>query len=192
MKAVAVLMLAAAALAAQERAVEGNPKSAVRVIAYEDLQCSDCAIYRRMLDEKLLPKYSANVAFEHRDFPLSKHAWAKKASVAARHFDGVTPPLGIAFRQWAMANQASITAENFDSRLSEWARSKGQDPAGVQRSLTDRALIKAVEEDYEDGVARGVARTPTVLVNGEPFIETFTFEEISKGIDAALAATKTK
>jgi protein-disulfide isomerase len=45
-----------------------------------------------------------------------------------------------------------------------------------------------VEQEYREGVARGVSRTPTVFVNGEPFIETFTYEEISKGIDAALAA----
>ena len=32
-------------------------------------------------------------------------------------------------------------------------------------------------------MARGVAKTPTVFVNGTPFVETFTAEEISKGID---------
>jgi protein-disulfide isomerase len=43
-----------------------------------------------------------------------------------------------------------------------------------------------VEKDYQDGVARGVSKTPTVFVNGRPFIETFTVEEISKAIDAEL------
>ena len=51
-------------------------------------------------------------------------------------------------------------------------------------------LNKLVEEDFQDGVARGIARTPTVLVNGEPFIETFSVEELSKSIDAALTAVK--
>ena len=46
-----------------------------------------------------------------------------------------------------------------------------------------------MEKDVQDGVARGIARTPTALVNGKPFIETFTFDEISKGIDQALAET---
>ncbi len=91
-----------------------------------------------------------------------------------------------------MAKQAAITPESFDADLAEWAKSQGQDPAKVRASVSTPALVKAVEEDYEEGVARGVARTPTVFVNGEPFIETFTFEEISKGIDAALSATKTK
>ena len=73
----------AVALAAggQEYVVEGNKSSAVRVIAYEDLQCPDCAVYRKMLDEKLLPKYGGTVAFEHREFPLRKHQWARPASI---------------------------------------------------------------------------------------------------------------
>ena len=48
------------------------------------------------------------------------------------------------------------------------------------------SLARIVEEEFKEGVARGVARTPTVFVNGEPFIETFTFEDISQAIDAAL------
>jgi protein-disulfide isomerase len=190
----ASLLLAATCVASmaysQEHVVEGNPKSLVRVIAYEDLQCSDCATYRRMMDEQLLPKYAATVAFEHRDFPLSKHAWARPASIAARYFDTVSPKLGVQFRQWAMAKQSEITAANFEAELGKWAGSKQQDPAKVKAALSDPRLAKLVDEDYEEGVARGVARTPTVFVNGQPFIETFSFEEISKGIDTALAATK--
>ena len=47
-------------------------------------------------------------------------------------------------------------------------------------------LAALVQKDFEEGVARGIARTPTALVNGEPFIETFTVEQISAAIDAAL------
>jgi protein-disulfide isomerase len=52
--------------------------------------------------------------------------------------------------------------------------------------LHDPALEALVEKDYADGVARGIAHTPTALVNGAPFIETFTFEEIGAGIESAL------
>ena len=178
-------------LASGATPVEGNPKSPVRVIAYESLQCSDCTTYRRMMDEHLLPKYGDRVAFEHRDFPLEKHKWARPAAIAARHFDTVKAVLGVEFRRWALNNIKAITPETFESQLTDWAKKNGADPAKVLAALKDEALAKLVEEDYQDGIARGVARTPTVFVNGEPFIETFTAEEISKGIDAALAATKT-
>ena len=51
-----------------------------------------------------------------------------------------------------------------------------QDPGRVKAALIDPSLAKLVDEDYEEGIARGVARTPTVFVNGEPFIETFSLK----------------
>jgi len=171
---------------AQDHPVEGNPKSVVRVVAYEDLQCPDCAVYRAMMDAQLLPKYGQTVAFEHRDFPLAKHAWAKRAAVAARYCDRIRPSLGADFRQYLMRHQKEITAENFDSKTSEWAAEHSVDPVKLRSAMQDSGLVKLVEEDYQEGVARGVARTPTVFVNGEPFIETFTAAEISASIDAAL------
>lgn len=184
MKILTPILFAVSAFAA----VEGNPKSPVRVVVYEDLQCPDCATYRTMLDQHLLPKYGDRVAFEHRDFPLPKHKWARTAAVAARHFDRINAALGIEFRRWAMNNLRDLTEENFYEKVSQWARSHGVNFAPPASGIKDDVLAKAVEEDYQDGVARGVARTPTVFVNGEPFIEKFTVEEISKGIDTALAA----
>jgi protein-disulfide isomerase len=179
----------ALAAGAQEYVVEGNKSSAVRVIAYEDLQCPDCAVYRKMLDEKLLPKYGGAVAFEHREFPLRKHQWARPASIAVRYFGTLKPETGIAFRRYCANHLMEITAENFEAKLREFAKANGADPDKAIAALSDPGLAKIVQEEFQEGIARGVARTPTVFVNGEPFIETFTFENISKSIDAALAAT---
>jgi protein-disulfide isomerase len=168
--------------------VEGNPSSAVRVVSYESLQCSDCTKYRKMLDEHLLPRYGARVAFEHRDFPLARHQWSKRAAIAARWFDSLEPALGVEFRRWALNNIGTITAEDFTARLAAWAEERGTGGKQAVASLSDAKLAKAVDEDRAEGIARGISRTPTVFVNGEPFIETFTLEEILKAIDGALAA----
>lgn len=183
----ALFLLPAASLLAAGGLIEGNPASAVRVIIYEDLQCSDCADFRKMLDEKLLPKYKDKVAFEHRDFPLAKHAWARKAAIAARFIQEIDPAKAIAFRQYLMANQPSIQAAAFEATLAQWARDHGIDGAKAVASLSDARLAALVEKDYQEGVARGIARTPTVLVDGEPFIETFPVEDIMKSLDRALA-----
>jgi protein-disulfide isomerase len=185
-----VLFAFALSASAQDYVVEGDKASPVRVIAYEDLQCPDCAVYRKMLDEKLLPKYGGSVAFEHRDYPLRKHQWARQASVAARYFGSLKPELGIAFRRFCADHLKEITAENFTDKLRDFAKANRTDPDKAVAALNDATLAKVVEEEFQEGVARGVARTPTVFVNGEPFIETFTFEDISKSIDAALAAAK--
>ncbi|MBN9661952.1 MAG: thioredoxin domain-containing protein [Acidobacteria bacterium] len=173
-------------MSAQQRLVEGKAESPVRVLIFEDLQCSDCAVFRAMLDEKLLPKYGGKVAFEHRDFPLAKHAWARPAAIAARYLQTVDLAKAVKFRQQAMMSQSEINPENFQAWLAKFCEANGLDSGKALAALQDPKLEALVQKDFEDGVARGIAHTPTALVNGAPYIETFTVEEISKGIDAAL------
>ena len=177
---------AAIAAASEKPLVEGNPDSTVRVVIYEDLQCPDCANFRVMLDHQLLPRFGSKVAFEHRDFPLPKHKWARDASIASRYFAAGSPGLAIRWRQYAMANQKDINPENFRAKLAAWAKQNGADPENAIAALADTELAETVDRDYQDGVARGIAHTPTALVNGEPFVETFTYEEISAAIEKAL------
>jgi protein-disulfide isomerase len=139
-----------------------------------------------MLDQQLLPKYGAKVAFIHRDFPLAKHAWARHAAIASRYIQRVNEEKASQFRRETMAALRTITAESFQEWLKTFCAKNGLDRDQTLASLTDPALAALVQQDFEEGVARGIARTPTALVNGEPFIETFTVEQISAAIDAAL------
>jgi len=181
------LLASVAGLSAEQPLVEGLAESKVRVLIYEDLQCSDCAVFRRMMDDKILPRYATRVAFVHRDFPLAKHAWARRAAIAARYFGDRKPELGLAYRRQIMATMKEITTDNFNSRLSQFAKDNGLDPARVLAALDDVHMAALVDRDFQDGVARGVVHTPTVFVNGSPFIEHFSFEEISQALDDALA-----
>jgi protein-disulfide isomerase len=189
-------LVAAAALAlisgiaAEQHLIEGAAQSPVRVIIYEDLQCPDCTVFRNMLDDTLLPRYAATVRFEHHDFPLAKHAWARKAAIAARFFEEAKPGLGLAYRKYSMAHLREITADTFADRLGQFAQDHAVDRAKALASLNDERLAARVEADFQEGVARGIAHTPTVLVNGRPFIETFAVEDVAKAIDAELAASK--
>jgi len=177
----------AGGLMAQKPIVEGRADSPVRAVIYEDLQCPDCAEFRRMMDDKLLPKYGGKVAFVHRDFPLAKHAWARRAAIAARFFTDRKPELGLEYRRYAMAGQAATNEANFNMRLADFAKAHDIEPDAAIAALSNARYAELVERDYQDGVSRGVVHTPTVFVNGKPFVETFTVEEISKGIDQALA-----
>lgn len=169
---------------------EGRAGSPVRVVIYEDLQCPDCANFRVMMDQQILPKYADRVEFVHRDFPLAKHAWARRAAIAARFFGAQDPKLRLEYGRYTMATIRETNPENFNARLAEFARQHGVKPEDAVAALDDPRYAGMVEKDFQEGVGRGVVHTPTVLVNGQPFIERFTFEEISKGIDEALAQTK--
>ena len=185
-----ILLACALTLAAQKPLIEGDPSSPVRVLIYEDLQCPDCAAFRQMMDTQLIPRFQGAVAFEHRDFPLNKHAWARPAAVAARYFETISSPLAVEFRKATMAAQEQITPENLGEHVAAFARGHQVNPAQAVAALNDAALNARVEADYQEGVARGVARTPTVLVNGEPFIETFPAAAIMAHIERELAAAK--
>lgn len=184
----AALLVCLVTASAQEALVEGKKASAVRVIIYEDLQCPDCAVFRDMLDREILPKYKDKVAFEHRDFPLAKHAWARRASIASRFFAAQSPELAVEYRRWTMRNQQLITPENFNQKLGEFSAKHAVDPGKAIAALEDDAHKSPVERDFQDGVARGIAKTPTVLVGGEAFIETFKSADVIKAIERELKA----
>lgn len=160
----------------------------VRVLIYEDLQCPDSARFSRMLDQKLLPNYEGKVAFEHRDFPLAQHDWARRAAIAARFMDTASPALGSDFRRWVMGHQSKISSRNFNTFLERYAVDHGVDATQAVAALSEAQLGEAVQKDIDEGVARGIARTPSLLVNGRPFVENFTYEEVAKAIDSELAA----
>lgn len=171
------------------RHVEGNPKGAVRVLIYEDLQCPDCSVFRKALDERLLPRYSASVAFEHRDFPLPKHTWAKEAAVAARYFQALNPKLAADFRRTVQGNLGKVNSEGFRSSLIEFCRDRQLDTDKALAALNNSTYAQAVEADYQAGVAAGIRRTPTVIVGGKSFVETIDIGALQRSLDALLGGT---
>jgi protein-disulfide isomerase len=187
LSAIPLVLALAMGLFAQKPVVEGLADSRVRVVIYEDLQCPDCAVFRRMMEDQLLPRYADRVAFVHRDFPLAKHAWARRAAIAARFFAERKPELGLAYRRYAMTGQEVTNEANFNVRLADFAKAHDIQPDAAIAALSNPRYTELVEQDYQDGVSRGVVHTPTVFVNGRPFIETFTVEAISRSIDEALA-----
>ncbi len=167
-------------------AVEGNGEAAVRVEIYEDLACQDCAAFRRVMDETLLPLYGSKAAFAHHDFPLAKHIWARRAAIAARHFDAVAAGLGLQWRRFALDHLSQIGGDGFNGWLDRFANAQGADAAAAREALSDAALAGAVDRDHAEGVALGVRKTPTVLVNGVWFIESFPVEDLVMTIAAAV------
>jgi protein-disulfide isomerase len=121
---------------------------------------------------------------------LPKHNWARPAAIAVKFFETVSPEVAVEFRKNTMAKQAEITGEMFKDYLGNFAKAHKVDPAKAIAALDDPNLIAAVEKGYREGIARGVAHTPTVLVNGEPFIEEFPVADVMKTIDRELAANR--
>jgi protein-disulfide isomerase len=169
-----------------KRLVEGNVASRVSVIIYEDLQCPDCAVFRKALDEILLPKYGNLVAFEHRDFPLPKHSWAKEAAIVARYFQTLDPKVAVQFRRHMLGRIGATSAMGFRNALIEFCRENHLDTEKVLAALTNASYARAVEKEFQDGVAAGIRRTPTVVIAGKEFVETINLAEMQRVLDELL------
>jgi protein-disulfide isomerase len=183
---VGLLAGCSALLAMRSEIVEGNPSGTVRVVIYEDLQCSDCEKLRVLLDGQVLARYGSRVAFVHKDFPLGKHDWARQAAVAGRWVYAQDPVLGITFRREILAEHDHITVGTLKPWLVEFAARNKLDQKGILDSLNDTRLNSLVDQDYQTGIAKGVSHTPTVYVGGQAIVEMVLYDDLSRAIDHEL------
>ena len=169
------------------------PKGAtVAIIAFEDLQCPDCADAEALLREASA-KY--NVPIVRRDFPLPMHVWSFEAHVMARYYDAQdnaarrsdkSIPLGEEFRRWVFANQSSINKQNLRGMCERFADQHNMElPENVDPK---GELAKLVQADFVFGQQVGIIHTPTVFVvsssqRGAPFIETLDRDKLFSMIE---------
>ena len=156
------------------------------MVVYENLQCGDCAALRHMLDRQILPQYGASVAFEFYDFPSVKHVWSRLVSAAALYVEAHDTLLAPGFRRFALDNIERIRQSGFEVVLKQWCGYYNLNPMQMIAGLADKQLALNVESSHQQGVARGVKKTPTVFIGDEVLIETFTAEELSQAIERAL------
>jgi len=164
--------------------------ASVAMVAFEDLQCPDCADAEALLQEAST-KYG--IPLVRRDFPLPMHVWSFEAHVMARYFDTQAQAQGEQFRRWVFANQSSINKDNLRGMAERFADQHNvtlpanYDPAGKLKAL--------VLADFALGQKVGVIHTPTVFVvsasqRGAPFVETLDRASLFAMIEKMQAAEK--
>jgi protein-disulfide isomerase len=189
--AVLALLVVPAVLWAGDTSALRPPKNApVALVAFEDLQCSDCADAEALLQEASA-KYG--IPLVRHDFPLPMHNWSFEAHVIARYFDTTSLPLGEEFRRWVYANQSSINKENLRGMADRFADQHNLELPAVYDPKGE--LKKQVLADYALGQQVGVTHTPTVYVvsvsqRGSPFVETLDRTKLFAMIEQMQAAEK--
>jgi protein-disulfide isomerase len=185
------LLVVPAVLWAGDTSALRPPKNApVALVAFEDLQCSDCADAEALLQEASA-KYK--IPLVRHDFPLPMHNWSFEAHVMARYFDTKPGELGEQFRQWVYANQGSINKDNLRGMAERFADQHNLELPAVYDSKGE--LKKLVLADYTLGQQVGVIHTPTVYVvsanqRGAPFVETLDRAKLFAMIEQMQASEK--
>lgn len=158
----------------------GNKDAKVTIVEFSDFECPFCSHAADAVHE-VEKKYAGKVRVVFRDFPLSFHANAKAAAIAAncaKEQDKFWP-----FHDQLFKNQKALEPTAFKT----YARVAGLDGEKFDTCLASNPYAAEVEKDVKDGEALGVEGTPTFFVNGRPVTAGGSVEGLSAAVEAALA-----
>jgi protein-disulfide isomerase len=164
----------------------GDPKAPVTLMQYGDYESEACAKVNEVV-EKLLKQFDGKMRFNFRHFPLTKiHQHAMKAAEAS---------LGAAQegKFWEMHTMLFAHRRRLGAiSLREYAKDVGVVNKKFLDDLVNSTYGWQVRSDLLEGLDKGVRDVPAFFINGELFTGKPTYDNLSKGIQAALNQKKKK
>ncbi len=168
------------AISIDDQPIQGSKDAPVMIVHFSDYQCPFCSRVVPTLD-KIRKDYGDKVAVVYRDFPLSFHQYAEKASEAA-------DCAGKQGKFWEyhdknFANQGQLSVPDLKKRAEEM----GLDMAKFNQCLDSGETKPEIDRDMKDGAAYGVQGTPATFVNGRFLSGAQPYENFKKVIDDELS-----
>lgn len=148
-----------------QSSTESNTPAVVTMVEYSDYQCPACGAYHPLVNQ-LKKDFGNQLEIEYRDFPLNMHpyaALAARAAESARRQDKFMEMHNMIFE-----NQARWSgSDDPQSIFINYAQQMGLDMEQFRNDLNSAEVQRAVMEEKQEGVQRGVNATPTFYINGE-------------------------
>jgi len=170
----------------QEYPTKGNPNALVTIVEYIDYQCPYCERYFSQTYNKIKTEYidTGKVKYVLKDFPLSIHEFAQKASEAAYCVREQKGDEGyFLMHDKIFSNQADI---NIDS-LKLWAREiEGINPERFDSCLMSGKMLNTIQKSLAEGQKDGVQGTPIFFINGNKLEGAQPFSAFKTLIDTEL------
>lgn len=108
----------------------------------------------------MLEKYPLQVKLVFKNYPLTKHTFAKKAAVAA--FAARKQGKFWEYHDLLFQNGDSLS----DQKFLQIARELGLDLERFEKDINDLKIVARINQDIRLGASMGVRGTPTVFING--------------------------
>ena len=141
----------------------GNPEARFTITEFGDFECPYCGAAKPVLHE-LIKGSEGQVRLVWRHFPLFEpHPYALTAALAAEaagHQGAFWPMAGLLFTHQDSLDDASIL---------RYGEQLGLDTSTLVGGPAQQ-FADAVRTDYQDGIDAGVHGTPTLFINGEPYM----------------------
>lgn len=170
--------------------VVGNPKAAVHVVMYEDLECPKCALFHQALKDQIIPEFGSRVAFEFRDFHIGSHPWSYNAALIARYLDTKSVTLGMDWRDYCFTHQDSIEPGELLDRAAAFCAPHGITRDELASAFSRPDLFAELQRDQQLGEQAHLTGTPFILVNGVALPDSAMPPDLIAAIKSALARSK--
>ena len=157
----------------------GREDAPVTLVEFGDYQCPYCGAAQPEV-RKVIERFGDDLRFVFRHFPLTEvHPMAAIAAVTAE-FAGAHGQFWKA-HETLYAHQKRLGPE----LLFEIVQGLGLEPAELKADIDANTYTAKVEEDFSGGVRSGVNGTPTFFINGTRHDGAYSFEALSRAIEAA-------
>jgi len=164
--------------------IRGDADAPITIIEYSDFECPFCARFHETMLE-VMDEYDGDVRWIYRHFPLSFHAEAGPAALAAE----------CAGAQGSFWDYADALIENQDSLggelFAQLASDLGLNTGDWQTCYDNETYADKVSSDATNGAKAGVTGTPGSFIidadgNATPIKGALPFESVAAAIDEML------
>lgn len=159
-------------------------EGAVTVVEFLDFECEACGAFYPVVED-LREEFSGQITFAIRYFPLPGHFNSKNAAIAVEAAAQQGQLEAMYTRMFETQPEWGEAQESRAPLFRQFAEELGLDLAEYDAAVADPATLERVESDFDDGVALGVASTPTFFVN-DRMVQLTAFGDLREAIEAEL------
>lgn len=168
---------------ADSHRISDAPASALAFVEFLDFECEACRAAHPAIAE-LRAEYGDDVAFIVRNFPLHNNSEAAAQAAEAAAAQGkYIEMVDLLFETQPEWGEQDISQE---AVFFGFAEQLGLDMESFRDVYEDPATIDKIRRDKSDGLALGVAGTPTFFLDGEK-LEPSSFDELVTAVEDAIS-----
>ncbi len=154
----------------EDQPIKGNPDAPLTIVEFSDFQCPFCSRFHEQTLPAIMENYvdTGKVKFVYRDLPLSFHANANSASIAAEcayeqgKFWEYHDVLFQKQSEWQ-----GLASEEFVSTAKQFASDISLNSASFESCLSSSDVASKVRQDSLDAASYGATGTPSFFIGNE-------------------------
>jgi protein-disulfide isomerase len=168
----------------------GPEQARITIVEFSDFQCPYCKRMADTLEHDFLSTETQNVRFVYKNFPLPMHPWAMSAAKIAECVALQKPEEFLKVHDYLFEHQKDLTPDNLQDTLTTFVVTntdvdKTQFKLCVQKDLS----YGPVNKDIELGRKNGVSGTPTIFINGVPYVGLKTADQLRALVEEVIGGT---